>query len=68
VQCSPQSEVRRNIAFLSLISSLVGLTPLLYGWISDTWSLQASFWAALALLVGTTVLVVVKLPANPRPE
>lgn len=68
VQCSAKSQVRRNIAFLALISTLVGLAPVLYGWISDTWSLRASFWTALAILLFTTVLVVVKLPPNPRPR
>lgn len=67
-QCSPRSQVRRNIAFLMLISTLVGLAPVLYGWISDTWGLRASFWAALALLLFTTVMVIVKLPSNPRPR
>jgi MFS family permease len=65
VQCSPKSQVRRNVAFLMLISSLVGFAPVLYGWISDTFGLRASFWAALAILAATTVMVVTKLPANP---
>mgnify|MGYP001607669875 CR=1 FL=1 len=68
VQCSPKSQVRRNVAFLCLISTVVGLAPVLYGWISDTWSLRASFWTALAILLFTMVLVMVKLPANPRPR
>jgi predicted MFS family arabinose efflux permease len=67
VTCSPKSQVRRNLAFLMLFSSLVGLSPVLYGWISDTWGLRASFWAALGLLSFTTVLVVAKLPPHPRP-
>ena len=65
--CSPKAHVRRDLSFLVLISSLVGLAPVLYGWISDTWSLRASFWAALALLTATTVVVIFKLPTNPRP-
>ena len=68
VHCSPKSQVRRNIALLGLISTPVALSPVLYGWISDTWSLRASFWAALALLAFTTLLVVAKLPARPRPR
>ena len=67
-QCSPRSQVRRNIAMLALISTLVGLSPVLYGWISDTWSLRASFCAALVLLLFTTALVIVALPKNPRPR
>ncbi|MDB6169554.1 MAG: transporter, major facilitator family [Verrucomicrobia bacterium] len=68
VQCSPTSQVRRNIAFLTLLSSLVGFAPVMYGWISDTWSLRTSFWVALAILVFTTVMVIVKLPSHPRPR
>ena len=67
-QCSPRSQVRRNMAILVLISTLVGLSPVLYGWISDTWSLRASFWAALVLLLFTTALVAVALPRNPKPR
>ena len=66
--CSAKSHIRRNLSFLTLISSLVGLSPVLYGWISDTWNIRASFWAALAILAFTTVMVVVKLPARPRPR
>jgi hypothetical protein len=68
VRCSAKWQVRRNIAFLTLIATLVGVAPVLYGWISDTWSLRASFWAALGLLLLTAVMVIVKLPANPRPR
>jgi MFS family permease len=68
VCCSPKSQVRRNIAFLSLISSLVGLSPVLYGWISDTWNLRASFWTAMAIMVLATILVLFKLPSNPKPR
>jgi predicted MFS family arabinose efflux permease len=68
VRCSAKWQVRRNIAFLTLIATLVGVAPVLYGWISDTWSLRTSFWAALGLLLLTAVMVIVKLPANPRPR
>lgn len=67
-QCSPPSQVRSNIAFLALISTGVGLSPVFYGWISDTWSLRASFWAALVILVLTTIMVIVALPKNPKPR
>ena len=66
-RCSPKSRVRQNMSFLILIASLVGLSPVFYGWVSDTWNLRASFWAALALLLFTAVMVIVKLPANPQP-
>ena len=67
MECSAKSQVRRNIAFMSVLSTLVGLSPVFYGWVSDTWNLRASFWAALALLLFTAVMVIVKLPANPQP-
>ena len=66
--CSAKSQIRRNLSFLTLISSLVGLSPVLYGWISDTWSIRASFWAALILLAFTTLMVAFKLPARPSPR
>ncbi|MBL9215581.1 MAG: MFS transporter [Opitutaceae bacterium] len=67
-QASPKSQVRRNIAFLALISTLVGFAPVFYGWISDTWSLRASFWAALFILSCVTLLVIFALPSNPKPR
>jgi MFS family permease len=67
VCCSPKSQVRRNIAFLGLISSTVGFAPMLYGWISDTWSLRVSFFAALIIMIFATLLVFFKLPARPQP-
>jgi hypothetical protein len=66
VCCSAKSHVRSNIAFLMLFSSLVGLAPVFYGWISDHWGLRMSFWAALVLLVLTTAMVAIKLPARPE--
>ncbi len=66
--CSPKSHMRRNIAFLMLISSVVGLAPVFYGWISDTCGLRTSFWVALAILAAATALVAVVLPSKPRPR
>lgn len=67
VCCSAKSQVRTNIAFLMLFSSLVGLAPVGYGWISDHWGLRASFWTALVLLTGATAMVTLKLPPRPGP-
>jgi MFS family permease len=67
-QCSPRSQVRRNVSFLMLISALVGLAPVGYGFISDNWGLRASFVAALALLIATTAMVFLKLPWRPQPR
>ena len=56
------------MAFLMLLSAPVGLAPALYGTISDTWSLTASFWGALVVMVAGLILVAVTLPARPRPR
>ena len=65
---SPKSQMRRNMAFVMLLSAPVGLAPALFGLISDRWDLTASFWVALALMVGALVLVACALPARPRPR
>jgi len=66
--CSAKSQIRRNLSFLTLISSLVGLSPVFYGWISDLWNIRASFYAALAIMIFTTLMVIFKLPARPKPR
>ncbi|MSU69421.1 MAG: MFS transporter [Opitutaceae bacterium] len=66
--CSPKSQMRRNMALLSLISVPVGFAPLFYGWISDTWNLRASMWVALGVMVFTAALVAKMLPSRPRPR
>ncbi|MFV1966386.1 MAG: MFS transporter [Pirellulaceae bacterium] len=65
---SPKSQMRRNMAFVTLLSAPVGFAPALYGAISDRWSLTASFWAALAVMACAVILVVCVLPARPRPR
>jgi len=65
---SPKSQMRRNMAFVMLISAPVGLAPALYGAISDRWGLTTSFWLALALVIAGLVLVAATLPARPRPR
>ncbi|MBC8874884.1 MAG: MFS transporter [Planctomycetes bacterium] len=65
---SPKSQMRRNMAFVMLLSAPVGLAPALYGAISDTWNLTASFWVALVVMVVGVILVVAMLPARPRPR
>ena len=39
-----------------------------YGWISDLWNIRASFYAALAIMIFTTLMVFFKLPARPKPR
>jgi len=65
---SPKSQMRRNMAFVMLLAAPVGFAPALFGFISDTWSLTASFWVSLALMVGGLMLVACLLPARPRPR
>jgi len=65
---SPKSQMRRNMAFVMLLSAPVGFAPALYGAISDTWSLTASFWVALAVMLAAVILVACVLPAKPRPR
>jgi MFS family permease len=65
---SPKSQMRRNMAFVMLLSAPVGLAPALFGFISDTCSLTASFWVALAIMIIALILVASTLPARPRPR
>jgi len=65
---SPKSQMRRNMAFVMLLSAPVGFAPALFGFISDTWSLTASFWVSLAIMVSALILVASALPARPRPR
>ncbi|HKI35030.1 MAG TPA: MFS transporter [Gemmataceae bacterium] len=73
--CSPKSKMPRNMAFTSLVVMPVGFAPLLYGVISDPLGgedkllgFRLSFAASLALLLATMALVLVGLPARPRPR
>jgi hypothetical protein len=65
---SPKSQMRRNMAFVALLSAPVGLAPALFGFISDRWSLTASFWVSLVVMVTALILVASALPARPRPR
>src|SRR5262249_36557000 len=73
--CSPRSQLRRNMAFTSLITMPVGLAAVLFGMISDTlgatdrkFGFQASFVASMLLIVAAIGLVLIALPARPRPQ
>ncbi|HJT77274.1 MAG TPA: hypothetical protein VJ739_08730, partial [Gemmataceae bacterium] len=72
--CSPRSKMRRNMAFTSLVTMPVGFAAVVYGMISDTFGavnkgfgFRMSFNASLAVLAATVLLVLVALPAWPRP-
>lgn len=65
--CSPKSNMRRNMAYTSLIIMPVGFAPVLYGRIADSAGFPVSFLSALALLAVTFVFIGAALPARPRP-
>jgi len=66
--CSPKSRMRRNMAIASMITVPVGFAPVLFGWLSDTFSLRVSFGASLSLIVAALGLVTFALPARPQPR
>ena len=68
LSCSPKSEMRRNMAFCSLITMPAGFAPIVFGLISDNVSYRASFLAAIGLLSLTFLFVLFALPARPRPH
>ena len=67
--------MRRNLAFSNLIVMPVGIAPVFYGWIADTFGsvggerfgFQMSFTAALTVLVVAIILVLFRLPQHPMP-
>lgn len=65
---SSKSQVRANMAYLSLLGSLVGFASVLFGWISDRWGRIASFHTATGILLAAMVLMAVVLPARPAPQ
>ncbi|MBC7820132.1 MAG: hypothetical protein IAG10_24885, partial [Planctomycetaceae bacterium] len=65
---SAKSQVRVNIAYLNLLSSLVGFASVLFGKIADHFGRIASFYTATGILVAAMILIVVALPARPTPR
>lgn len=65
---SATSQVRVNMAYLSLLGTLVGFASVIYGQISDRFDRIASFHAASGLLVLAMLLIVVVLPSRPTPQ
>jgi predicted MFS family arabinose efflux permease len=65
---SSKAFVRINIAYLSVLSTMVGFSSLAFGLISDNFGRIASFYAAAVLLGLALVLIYVLLPANPKPR
>lgn len=72
LDCSPKSQLRRNMVFTGMITVPVGFAPILFGLIADsvgrvnkTLGFQASFVVSLAVLAGAMILVRSALPARP---
>lgn len=65
---SSKSQVRANMAYLSLLGSLVGFASVLFGVISDRWGRIASFYTATGILLAAMVLMALVLPARPAPQ
>jgi len=65
---SAKSHVRINIAYLSLLGSLVGFASVIFGLISDGISRIASFHAATGVLIVALILIIVALPSRPTPR
>ena len=66
--------MRRNMAFANLFSLVAGVAPLFYGGISDLLGIEdkafgyrMSFVASMAILAATIGMVLIALPARPRP-
>ena len=59
--------VRLNIAYLSLLSTLIGFSSIAFGMISDRYGRPSSFVVAAGMLALALILVVLLLPANPTP-
>jgi hypothetical protein len=59
--------VRVNMAYLSVLSALIGFSSLAFGAISDAYGRIASFYVAAGLLVFALFLIQVLLPADPTP-
>jgi hypothetical protein len=67
VGCSAPERIRENTAYTNVIMIVVSFMPLIYGGISDTYDLRASFVLALAILVIATLIVWKLLPQRPVP-
>lgn len=65
---SRKARVRLNVAYLSLLSSLVGLANMSFGYIADQYGLVASFYTAAGVLLFAMGLIVIVLPAQPTPR
>lgn len=60
--------VRINMAYLSVLSSVIGFSSLAFGAISDHFGRLASFSVAAGLLVFALLLIGLLLPSDPTPR
>ncbi len=65
---SSKSQVRVNMAYLSLLGSLVGFASVAFGQISDTFGRKESFFVATRVLAAAMVLIVFALPMKAQPR
>ena len=65
---SSKSQVRVNMAYLSLLGSLVGFASVIFGQISDRHGRIASFYTATGILIAAMLLIGFTLPPRPTPR
>ncbi len=68
VGCSAPERIRENTAYTNVIMVVVSFMPLIYGVVSDSFGLRASFIVAMAILVVATAMVWILLPSRPVPN
>jgi hypothetical protein len=67
--CSPVSKMRLNMAFAGMLPMIGSPAAWVFGKISDHYQdYRPSFVLAMIIIAATVVLVVVALPAHPRPR
>lgn len=66
---SAKARMRRNMAYMSLITLPVGIAPMIYGAVAEHFSsLRASFYVALVPLAAALCLVYCLLPRRPTAD
>lgn len=65
---SEKKFVRVNIAYLSVLSGLVGFSSLAFGAIAEAYGRIASFYVAAGVLAFALLLICVLLPPDPTPR
>lgn len=65
---SSKSHVRVNMAYLTLLGSVVGFASVIFGQISDRYGRIASFHTATGILAAAMLLMLATLPTRPAPR